>query len=87
LLSPSWNQVYINIKILEQYTLTLGTTDYVLQIFSDEDGLFSWRVMYGDEEVGTCNQGYKSKSSVISNIKKQAAVLSLFNDDLTNEIE
>jgi uncharacterized protein YegP (UPF0339 family) len=76
----------MNNTVIEQYTLTLGKTEYVLQIFTDKAGLFSWRVMYGAEEVGTCNQGYKSKASVYSNLEKQAAVLSLFNKDLKNEV-
>ena len=43
--------------------------------------------MYNNEEVGSCNQGYKSKSSVFSNIEKQATLLAMFNKDLPNEIE
>jgi uncharacterized protein YegP (UPF0339 family) len=77
----------MEMKILEQYTLKTATTAYTLQIYTDKEGLFRWRVMYGVEEVGSCNQGYKAKSSVYSNLEKQAAVLSLFNKDMPNELE
>ncbi len=77
----------MDIKILEQYTLKTATTSYLLQVFTDAEGDYRWKIMYNNEEVGTCNQGYKSKSSVFSNIEKQAQVLSMFNKDLPNEIE
>jgi uncharacterized protein YegP (UPF0339 family) len=77
----------MNIQILEEYTLKNGTTSYLLQIYKDAEGLFRWRVMYNDEEVGSCNQGYKVKSSVFSNIEKQAVVLGLYNKDLVNEVK
>jgi uncharacterized protein YegP (UPF0339 family) len=77
----------MDIKILEQYTLSTPTASYLLQVFTDSEGDYRWRIMYNNEEVGTCNQGYKSKSSVFSNIDKQATLLSMFNKDLPNEIE
>jgi uncharacterized protein YegP (UPF0339 family) len=77
----------MDIKILEQYTLSTPTASYLLQVFTDSEGDYRWRIMYNNEEVGTCNQGYKSKSSVFSNIEKQATLLSMFNKDLPNEIE
>jgi uncharacterized protein YegP (UPF0339 family) len=73
--------------ILEQYTLKTETTQYLLQVYTDAEGLFRWRIMWGSEEVGSCNQGYKSKSSILSNITKQATLLSMYNSDLVNEIE
>jgi uncharacterized protein YegP (UPF0339 family) len=77
----------MDIKILEQYTLSTSTTSYTLQVYTDEDGLFRWRVMYKEEKVGSCNQGYKSKSSVYTNLEKQAKVLNLWSKDLPNELE
>jgi uncharacterized protein YegP (UPF0339 family) len=77
----------MDIKILEQYTLSTPTASYLLQVFTDAEGDYRWRIMYNNEEVGTCNQGYKSKSSVFSNIEKQGTLLSMFNKDLPNEIE
>jgi uncharacterized protein YegP (UPF0339 family) len=77
----------MDINILEQYTLKTATASYLLQIYTDAEGDYRWRIMYNNEEVGTCNQGYKSKSSVFSNIEKQAQLLSMFNKDLPNEIE
>ena len=74
------------IKIRDQYTLKTPTTEYLLQIYTDEAGLYRWRVMWGEEEVGSCNQGYKSKSSIFSNITKQASILSLYNENLVNEL-
>lgn len=73
------------IKIRDQYTLKTPTTEYLLQVYTDEAGLYRWRIMWGEEEVGSCNQGYKSKSSIFSNITKQASILSLYNEDLINE--
>ena len=77
----------MDIKILEQYTLKTATASYLLQVYTDAEGDYRWRIMYNTEVVGTCNQGYKSKSSVFSNIEKQALVLSMFNKDLKNEID
>ena len=77
----------MDIKILEQYTLKTATASYLLQVYTDSEGDYRWRIMYNTEVVGTCNQGYKSKSSVFSNIEKQALVLSMFNKDLKNEID
>jgi uncharacterized protein YegP (UPF0339 family) len=77
----------MSIKILEQYTLETKTAKYLLQVYTDAEGDYRWRIMYNNEEVGSCNQGYKSKSSVFSNIEKQAVLLSMFNNDLPNEID
>jgi uncharacterized protein YegP (UPF0339 family) len=77
----------MSIKILEQYTLETKTAKYLLQVYTDAEGNYRWRIMYNNEEVGSCNQGYKSKSSVFSNIEKQAVLLSMFNKDLPNEID
>jgi uncharacterized protein YegP (UPF0339 family) len=73
-------------KILEQYTLKTATTEYFLQVFSDDQGLYRWRIMWGEEEVGSCNQGYKSKSSIYSNIERQSTLLNMFSTDLPNDL-
>lgn len=73
-------------KIRDQYTLKTPTTEYQLQVYTDEAGLYWWRIMWGEEEVGSCNQGYKSKSSIFSNITKQANILALFNSESVNEL-
>jgi uncharacterized protein YegP (UPF0339 family) len=77
----------MSIKIVSQYTLKTSTTEYLMQFYTDAEGLFRWRIMWGEEEVGSCNQGYKSKSSLYSNIERQAGLLAMFNADLPNEIE
>jgi uncharacterized protein YegP (UPF0339 family) len=76
----------MSVTVIAQHTLKTPTTEYLLQIFTDAEGLFRWRIMWGEEEVGSCNQGYKSKSSIYSNIEKQAMLLTMFSPDMPNEI-
>jgi uncharacterized protein YegP (UPF0339 family) len=73
--------------IIEQHNINTGTTDYTFQVFQDDEGLYRWQITWGEEVVGTCNQGYKVKSSVYSNIQKQAKVLGIVAGMLENKGE
>jgi uncharacterized protein YegP (UPF0339 family) len=73
--------------IIEEHNINTGTTDYTFRIFQDEEGLYRWEVAWGEEVVGVCNQGYKVKQSVYSNIQKQAKVLGMVAEMLANKGE
>ena len=68
-------------KVLETQVLKTATATYQLEVYSDSEGLYRWRVLFGKEEVGSCNQGYKSKTSVYSNLERQAQLLGMYSQD------